>query len=115
MTTTNEHDQAYEGQPVSKERVTFSANSVPFNAEPLPGGTGYTGHGSGTGGLQQHSVGELYPLTIAGKTYGGDGRVFWQPMDLISGWKGLVYNTYPEAEAAARAYRYTVYGNVEAG
>lgn len=100
MTTTNEHDQAYEGQPVSKERATFSANSVPFNAEPLPGGTGYTGHGAGTGGLQQHSVGDLYPLTIAGKTFNG-GPTMWQAMDLISGWKGRVWHTYKQAEIEA--------------
>lgn len=46
-------------------------------------------------GLQKHSVGELYPWTIAGR---GVNPVQWQAQNLVSGCKGPRRKLYSEAE-----------------
>jgi len=50
---------------------------------------------AGQGGLRGHSIGELYPWTIAGR-----GRdVEWQPVNLLTGQQGPRYVAYENAEA----------------
>jgi hypothetical protein len=44
---------------------------------------GYTGHGENTGGLQAHSVGELYPLDVYGQETPNGTR--YGVIDLSSG------------------------------
>lgn len=56
----------------------------------------YTGHGSNTGGLQRHSIGDMYPYTVAG--VGRLGQVRWVAVDLRTGNEGEVRLTYKEAE-----------------
>ena len=38
--------------------------------------TTYTGHGENTGGLQQHSIGDIYPLAIAYAPYTSEYTVW---------------------------------------
>lgn len=57
-------------------------------------GTGYTGHAS-SGGLQRHSIGELYPFTIIGQ---GRDVVQYRWMHLHTGQEGRLCRTYKEAE-----------------
>lgn len=59
-------------------------------------GTAYTGHGAKTGGLQRHSVGDMYPFTVIAK--GVPGRIKWHAMDLRTGNEGHPRPTYKEAE-----------------
>lgn len=52
--------------------------------------TTYTGHGENTGGLQQHSMGDTYPLTVVGldeyDTYLGiPTRTMWYLKNLATG------------------------------
>ena len=47
------------------------------------------------GGLQAHSIGELYPWTIAGR---GVNPVKWQAQNLLTGCKGPIRPDYDRAE-----------------
>lgn len=46
----------------------------------------YTGHGANTGGLQQHSIGNMYPFTI--EAYGNLRPVRWRWRNLVTGQVG---------------------------
>lgn len=59
----------------------------------------YTGHCK-SGGLQQHSVGDLFPYTVIGT---GDGR--WCAFDTRTGNEGDKRLTYKEAEIDVHALR----------
>lgn len=61
--------------------------------------TGYTGHGK-SGGLQQHSMGDMYPYTVIRK--GKDASVFCA-MDCRTGKEGNLRLSYEEARADAAA------------
>lgn len=54
---------------------------------------------AGVGGLQSHSIGELYPWTIAGR---GRNPVKWQAQNLLTGEKGPRRLTYEMAEYDVR-------------
>ena len=54
--------------------------------------TGYTGHGP-SGGIQRHSMGDMFPYTVA-----GTGNGMWCAMDLRTGKEGHLRRTYKEAE-----------------
>lgn len=56
---------------------------------------------SGNSGIQQHSIGELYPCTIAAI---GTDPVRWQAQNLLSGWKGDKWTEYEYAESEARTH-----------
>lgn len=59
--------------------------------------TNYTGHGDNTGGLQRHSVGEMYPYTVI--HYGSlQGPLEYAAYDLRTGNEGKRRLTYKEAE-----------------
>lgn len=58
-------------------------------------GTGYTGHGP-SGGIQQHSKGELYPYTVIAQ--GPSKGIRWSAMDLRTGNTGELRMSYKEAE-----------------
>lgn len=57
---------------------------------------GYTGHGAKTGGLQGHSVGEWFPLTIIGKSI--RGALYWCVFDTRTGNEGTRRRSYQEAQ-----------------
>lgn len=61
---------------------------------------GYTGHGANTGGLQQHSLGDLYPYTIIAKgdCSRGKAALSWHALDCRSGSEGPARRSYREAE-----------------
>lgn len=76
--------------------------SVEFNAakrEWFPGLTKLeglemaNGH-NGTGGLQNHSLGGLYPYTV--RVVERDGRLFCQAFNCISGWVGGSHPAFRE-------------------
>ena len=49
--------------------ITYALNAARVKT-PVPN-IGYTGHGANTGGLQQHSVGELYPfISVVSEEHG---------------------------------------------
>lgn len=51
-------------------------------------------------GIQQHSIGDLYPWTIAGR---GCRPVRWQAVNLITRVRGPVRREYETAEGDAKA------------
>lgn len=55
----------------------------------------YTGHGAKTGGLQGHSVGDLYPYTVIGVSK--SGALYWSVMDTRTGAEGFRRRSYQEA------------------
>jgi hypothetical protein len=57
---------------------------------------------AGQGGLRKHSIGELYPWTIAGR---GGPDVEWQPVNLLDGRTGPRYAAYENAEAWIAVHR----------
>ncbi len=61
------------------------------------GAVAYTGHGAGTGGLQQHSVGAEYPYTIMGRQAHADAPTQWCVFDTRTGKEGELRRTYREA------------------
>lgn len=64
--------------------------------------TGYTGHGQ-SGGLQEHSKGELYPYTVI--AVGKLDALQFQVMHCVTGQQGQRWNTYEEAEIDAYRLR----------
>lgn len=58
----------------------------------------YTGHGTHTGGLQAHSVGEEYPYTIVGTQAHADAPTQWYVFDTRTGSRGTLRNSYTEAK-----------------
>lgn len=61
-------------------------------------GTGYTGHGSRTGGLQAHSCGDLMPYMIQAVGRLEKGALRWQVLDSRTGNVGRLHRTRKEAE-----------------
>lgn len=59
-------------------------------------GTGYTGHGARTGGLQAHSCGELMPYMI--QAVGLLDSLQWQVLDSRTGNVGRLHRSRKEAE-----------------
>lgn len=59
----------------------------------------YTGHLSNSGGLQGHSLGDIYPCTVI-----VTGLWKYQGVDLIKGYKGELRDTYEEALADVKQY-----------
>lgn len=57
----------------------------------------YTGHGAKTGGLQQHSIGDLYPYTVMAVGH-GPTKLMYCAFDCRSGSTGRERHTYAEAE-----------------
>lgn len=68
------------------------ALALQVSQQPAARKEGYTGHGANTGGLQGHSVGEMYPYTVA---MIGDR---WHAMDLRTGNVGPAQHTYQLAQ-----------------
>jgi hypothetical protein len=66
---------------------------------------GYTGHGARTGGLQQHSIGNLYPYTIIGVTTHPYAPTQWQVMDCRTGNVGFLRGSYEDAERDVASLR----------
>ena len=73
-----------------------------MRAEPqlrMPSGkVEYLGHGTGTGGLQAHSIGWEYPYTIIGVQRGPEGSLRWAVMDTRNGQIGVDKATYKACE-----------------
>lgn len=59
----------------------------------------YTGHGARTGGLQGHSVGDLYPYTLMAQ--GRPESLTWFVMDTRTGNLSRGFRTASEAQAQA--------------
>ncbi len=53
-------------------------------------------------GLQEHSVGDIYPWSIVGKGTSGGGfapsKTIWQPQQLVSGEQGPCFTSHAAAE-----------------
>lgn len=59
------------------------------------------GH-AGTGGVQQHSIGDLYPWCIQAE---GDLRpVMWRAVNLVTGKRGNLFYEYFRAERQAKNF-----------
>ena len=64
----------------------------------------YTGHGAATGGLQRHSIGELYPLDVYGQQV--NGETLYGVVDLATGEEtGARWDVYGATELAREIKR----------
>lgn len=74
---------------------------------PANSAANYTGHGTKTGGLQQHSLGGLYPYAVIAKgdCSRGLAALDWVATDLRTGNESRPHRSYKEAELTAWSLR----------